>query len=207
MAAASVTTFAAIAGLLIAAPGPDWAFTLSAVSRRQSLTAAVLGLVIGYVGMTIAVATGLGLLVARTPALLTILTVLGAGYLLWLGWHTWRAPGVILRGSTDAIVAPAPWRSTLMTGIAVSGLNPKALLIFVALLPQFTRDDTAWPISLQLVVLGLVFTVLVGGFYPILGTVARTFVLRSPRVSVLLTRSAGGVMIVLGLILLWERIR
>jgi threonine/homoserine/homoserine lactone efflux protein len=95
-------------------------------------------------------------------------------------------------------------RSTFVTGVGVSGLNPKALLVFVALLPQFVRPGAAWPVALQLAVLGLIFTALVGAFYPVLGTVAATLVLRSAKLHLLLARTAGSVMIVLGAVLLGE---
>lgn len=206
MALDTMLGFAVLAALLVAAPGPDWAFTLSVVARGQSLAAAVAGLVSGYLVMTLAVATGVGLLVARSPTLLTALTALGASYLIWLGWRSLRTPEAPHRlDGTDTAAVPASRRSTLLVGIGVSGLNPKALLIFMALLPQFAQPAADWPLSLQLAVLGLIFTALVGAFYPVLGTVARTFATRSTRTALLLTRGAGAIMIALGVILLWER--
>lgn len=208
MALDTMLGFAALAALLVAAPGPDWAFTLSVVAGGRPLTAAVAGLVSGYLVMTLAVATGVGLLLARSPTLLTALTVLGAGYLIWLGWRSLRTPAAPHRlYEMDTPAAPASRRSTLLVGIGVSGLNPKAMLMFVALLPQFAQPAADWPLSLQLGVLGLIFTALVGAFYPVLGTVARTFATRSTRAALLLTRGAGAIMIALGVILLLERWR
>jgi threonine/homoserine/homoserine lactone efflux protein len=185
----------------VAAPGPDWAFVLSTVSRRGSLVAAVLGLVVGYLVMTGAVASGLGFLLVRAPSALKVLTLLGSGYLVWLGWRTWRSARGAPVDTVEDVIRP---RSTFVAGVGVSAFNPKALLVFAALLPQFVRSGGMWPVALQLAVLGLVFTALVGAFYPLLGTVAATLVVRSRRLRLLLARAAGTVMIVLGVLLLAE---
>ncbi len=163
MALHAVIAFAAVAALLVVAPGPDWAFVLRTVSRRESLAAAVLGLVAGYVAMTATVATGLGLLVIGAPAVLNLLTVLGGSYLVWLGWWTWRSARA---APTETVQPTSRQRSTFVNGVCVSGLNPKVLLVFVALLPQFVRPGAAWPVDLQLAVLGLTFTALVGRVLP-----------------------------------------
>ena len=49
-------------------------------------------------------------------------------------------------------------RALLVRGIGVSGLNPKGLLVLLALLPQFANPRGSWPLSAQLGLLGLVFT-------------------------------------------------
>ena len=60
-------------------------------------------------------------------------------------------------------------RATLVKGIGVSGLNPKGLLVFLAVLPQFATPRGAWPLAVQLAVLGLVFTLTCAAFYLGLG--------------------------------------
>ena len=171
------------------------------VSRRESVAAAVLGLVAGYAAMTAAVAAGLGLLVVGAPVVLNLLTVLGGSYLIWLGWRTWRSARV---AQNEMAQATSGQRSTFVTGVCMSGLNPKALVVFVALLPQFVRPGAAWPVELQLAVLGLVFKALVGAFYPLLGALAAILVLTSAWLHLLLARTAGTVMIALGVVLLGE---
>src|SRR5437588_12722876 len=91
MPASSVLAFWGVAALLIVVPGPDWAFAVSAGLRRQVVPAAS-GIVLGYLGMTIVVAAGLGVLIASTPAALTILTTAGGLYLVSLGLRTARHP-------------------------------------------------------------------------------------------------------------------
>ncbi|HEY4020344.1 MAG TPA: LysE family translocator, partial [Pseudonocardiaceae bacterium] len=140
----SILAFWGVAALLIVVPGLDWAFAISAGLRRQVLPAAA-GIVLGYLIMTGVVAAGLGALVAATPDALTALTVAGALYLVWLGIGTIRKPGTI--STTEA--ASGRW-STLAKGMAVSGLNPKGLLVFVTILPRFTDPHDTLPMPAQL---------------------------------------------------------
>lgn len=105
---------------------------------------------LGYAGITVIVAAGVGALVAGSPAILTG-TLVGGAYLVWHGAMTAAKPSA---PSTSAD-APASTDRTLVEGIGVSGMNPKGLLIFLALLPQFTNRDGNWPVAGQIGVLGL----------------------------------------------------
>ena len=149
MAASSIAAFWAIAFLLVIVPGPDWAFTVSAGLRGRSVLPAVGGIVLGYAAMTVVVAAGVGALVARTPGFLSALTVAGGLYLMWHGTTTVArpsAPGTTaaVPGTTAALARTG--LGTLARGIGVSGLNPKGLLLFLALLPQFTSPRWSWPL-------------------------------------------------------------
>ena len=202
MAASSVATFWLIATLLIIVPGPDWAFTLSAGLRGGSLAAAVGGLAIGYAAITSVVAAGVGTLVARTPGILTGLTVAGGLYLMWHGTRTFAAPA-------GPIAAGAPVgsnRALLVRGIGVSGLNPKGLLVLLALLPQFASPRGSWPLSAQLGLLGLVFTLSCTLFYLGLGSSARRVLHTRPRAAAAISRLSGAAMFVIGALLLAERL-
>jgi len=203
MAASSILAFWAIAFLLIVVPGPDWAFTIGAAARGRAVLPAVGGLVVGYAVMTAVVAAGIGALVARSGTALTGLTILGGAYLVWLGIRTLAraAPPVPVAGGSTM----TRW-GTLAQGVAVSGLNPKGLLLFVALLPQFTDRGGSWPIADQVAVLGLVFMLTCAAFYLGLGTFAGTIVHDRPALARLVTRLAGSGMIVVGTLLLADRL-
>jgi threonine/homoserine/homoserine lactone efflux protein len=203
MAASSVATFWLIAILLIIVPGPDWAFTLSAGLRGGSVAAAVGGLAIGYAAIASVVAAGVGTLVARTPGILTGLTVAGGLYLMWHGARTFAAPAA----PVAAAGAPAGRnRALLIRGIGVSGLNPKGLLVLLALLPQFASPRGSWPLSAQLGLLGLVFTLSCALFYLGLGSSARKVLLTRPRAAAAISRLSGAAMFVIGAALLIERL-
>jgi threonine/homoserine/homoserine lactone efflux protein len=226
MAASSVLAFWAVALLLIAVPGPDWAFVLGSGLRGRSAVPAVGGLVLGYGAVTVVVAAGVGALVARSPVLLTGLIFVGGLYLVWLGARTLARPKapVALAGAGDghggdgqpgtgrASTGRADTggadtgRATLARGVGVSALNPKGLLLFVALLPQFTSPRWSWPLAAQLGLLGLVFVVNCAAFYLCLGTFARRVLHARPAAALALTRFSGAAMIVIGALLLIERL-
>src|SRR5262249_17381419 len=160
---------------LIAVPGPDWAFVLAAGLRDRAVLPAVGGLVVGYVLLTVLVAAGLGPLFASMPAALAALTVVGAGYLIYLGVVTLRSSGErdgLPVASVASVAPPGTRRRLVRRGIGVSALNPKALLFFVAFLPQFTRPGDAWPLPVQLAVLGGVWALIIAVFYTAVGYAA-----------------------------------
>jgi threonine/homoserine/homoserine lactone efflux protein len=239
MAINSIVAFWVVAALLIAVPGADWAFVLDAAARSRAVIPAVSGLVIGYTGITLMVAAGVGAVVAGSTTALTGLTFVGGAYLTWHGVMTFRHPStppthlgihrdtaasatqgtsVTSRtladraaGSGGSAVAqgagPASTRSdVLVRGIGVSGLNPKGLLIFLALLPQFVRPRESLPIAAQIGVLGLAFIVTVAIFYLILGTFARTVLHARPSAARVISRISGAGMVVVGLILIIARV-
>jgi threonine/homoserine/homoserine lactone efflux protein len=207
MALDPVLAFWAICLLLIIVPGADWAFIISAGLRSRSVVPAVGGLVLGYTGLTVVVAVGVGALVARSPVLLTALTVAGGVYLIWRGTVTLSTAPPDL-GSPDLATAssgPAFTGPTVARGVGVSGLNPKGLLLFLALLPQFADRHGSWPMPAQLGLLGVVFTVTCGTFYLGLGSVVRRILLPRPWTARAVTRLSGAAMIVIGALLLAER--
>jgi threonine/homoserine/homoserine lactone efflux protein len=211
MPASSVAAFWAVALLLIFVPGADWAFTISAGLAGRSIAAAVSGIVLGYTAMTIAVSAGVGALVARSPALLTGLTVAGGLYLTWHGAMTLARPSAPATPAATPAGAPAGApagtnRATLVRGAGVSGLNPKGLLVFLALLPQFASPRGSWPLPAQLGVLGLVFTLTCAVFYFSLGSFARKILHARPAAARAVTRFSGAAMIVIGALLLAERL-
>jgi threonine/homoserine/homoserine lactone efflux protein len=203
MAASSVVAFWAVASLLIIVPGADWAFVLSSGLRGGTVIPAVSGIVLGYAGVTAVVAAGVGTLVARSPAFLTGLTVVGGLYLMWHGARTFArstAPGA------PADAAGSTSRGVLARGMGVSALNPKGLLVFLALLPQFTDPHGSWPLAAQLGMLGLVFMLTCAGFYLCLGSFARRVLNARPAIALVIARFSGAAMIVVGALLLAERL-
>jgi threonine/homoserine/homoserine lactone efflux protein len=203
MPADALVAFFGVIVVLVVMPGADWAFTISAGLRGGSVLAAVGGLAIGYLGMTVVVAAGVGALVAENPRALAALSVVGGGYLMWHGARTLAAPSApAIAGETGARTA---W-ATLVQGIGVSGLNPKGLLIFLALLPQFASADRDWPLAVQLSALGLVFILTCATFYLILGSVARSILHARPGAARGISRLSGAGMILIGAFLIIDRL-
>lgn len=203
MAIGAVTTFWTVSFLLVLVPGADWAYAIAAGLRDQSVLPAVAGLLAGYVALTAVVAAGVAAVVARWPLALTVLTVLGALYLLWLGITTVARPSTP-SGAADE--SSQPWVRRAAKGAGISGLNPKALLLFVALLPQFITRGAAWPFAAQIALLGLVHTANCGVVYTGVGIAARRVLRARPAIAAVVTRCSGAAMIVIGTLLLAERL-
>jgi threonine/homoserine/homoserine lactone efflux protein len=203
MKAGSVATFITIDVLLVLTPGPDWAYVVAAGLRDGMVLPAVAGLVAGYAALTALVAGGLAVLITTQPGALTAVTLAGGAYLIWLG-----ASVVSHRADADATTRTP--RATSVAGVAArgaatSGLNPKGLLLFVAVLPQFVDRLGGLPVAAQLGVLGAIHMVNCGIVYLSVGTLARNFLAARPAAAHALTRAAGAAMIVLGALLVLER--
>ncbi|GHC52346.1 LysE family translocator [Streptomyces flavofungini] len=217
MAVSSITAFWAVSVLLILVPGADWAYAISAGLRDRSVAPAVGGLLLGYVGLTAVVAAGIAAVVADHPAVLAALTLLGALYLIFLGVTTLTRPSTPGAAPDDATGSagatagsaahgPASRRSRVLQGAGISGLNPKALLLFLALLPQFTRPGTGWPLALQISTLGLVHILSCAAIYLSVGVLARTVLRTRPVAARAVTRISGAAMIVIGAVLVLEQL-
>lgn len=142
MDAGTVAAFLAVDLLLVFTPGADWAYAITAGLRHRSVVPAVAGLVAGYTVLAVA---GLVVIVASSAILLTALTVLGAAYLMWLGRGVLARPATP-RASTE--VMAGSHRQVMLKGAGISGLNPKALLLYFSLFPQFIdpRRTGPWPL-------------------------------------------------------------
>ena len=203
MAIGTLAAFWAVSFLLVLVPGADWAYAIAAGLRDRSVLPAVAGLLAGYAVLTAVVAAGVAAVIARLPLALTVLTTFGAVYLLWLGINTVTrppAPGA----ATDR--ASQSWVRRVTKGAGVSGLNPKALLLFLALLPQFITRGAAWPFAVQIALLGLVHTANCAVVYTGVGTPARRILRTRPAATMAVTRCSGAAMIVIGALLLIERL-
>jgi threonine/homoserine/homoserine lactone efflux protein len=140
VALGAVVAFWATSFLLVITPGADWAYMITAGLRGRTVVPAVAGLLLGYVVLTAVVAAGVAVLVAGSPAVLGALTLAGAAYLIWLGVGVLRHPAQPGAADSDGDTS---WRWQVLKGAGISGLNPKALLLFLALLPQFTVTGSA----------------------------------------------------------------
>jgi threonine/homoserine/homoserine lactone efflux protein len=199
-----VGAFLAVDLLLVCVPGADWAYAIAAGQRGRSVLPAVSGLVAGYAAHTLLAVAGLAVLVAGSPKLLTALTVAGAGYLVRLGW------GVLRRPATPAAGEDAPETSgarTFLRGAGISGLNPKGLLLYLSVLPQFLRPGAGHlPVAAQTGVLGAVHMANCAAVYLTVGVLARAVLRARPTAARAVTRTSGAAMLGIGGFLLVEQL-
>lgn len=151
--------FVPAALLLILVPGPSVLFVVGrslSLGRRGGLLS-VLGNSLGILPLVVAVACGVGAVVAASTVAFTALKLAGAAYLVWLGVsairHRHRA------ASAPAADTAAPPLRILAQGFTVGVTNPKTLVFLVAVLPQFA-DPAAGAVPAQILLLGTVFTAL-----------------------------------------------
>lgn len=208
----TLIAFFGVSLLLGITPGPDNLFVLVQSAQRgwRAGMAVVLGLCVGLVCHTAAVALGLAALFAASAAAFTVLKYLGAAYLAWLAWQALRPRkaepsernGVSEGAATGAPVAAAPerpgrpspslWRM-VGRGVVMNLTNPKIVIFFLAFLPQFA-DPARGSVALQILVLGVVFMVaalLVFGAIAVFSGAFGTLLLRSERAQRWINRMAG----------------
>lgn len=193
MSAGTVAAFWGVSLMFAMTPGADWAYAISAGLRHRRVAPAVVGMLSGHFVVTLLVALGLAAVMASSPGLFDALTLAGVCYLVWLGVSMVRTSvAEVTEGRADD---SGSWVREALTGLGISGLNPKVLLLLLALLPQFTETGSSWPIWGQVLVLGLLH--IAGSFvvYMGVGTGARLLLRTRPGAALLVTRLSGGVLL------------
>lgn len=198
-----LAAFWAVSFLFVITPGADWAYAISAGLKGRVVIPAVSGLLFGHLVATVIVAGGVGALVASNPVALSVLTVAGAGYLLWLGINLLLQPPVPHADETLGPVSKTRWA---LKGFCVSSLNPKVFLLFLALLPQFTDTTAPWPVPVQIMALGLVHALSCGVIYLLVGFGSQGVLKARPAAAHFVSRLSGALMIVIAGILLAEQL-
>ncbi|MBS4038294.1 MAG: LysE family transporter [Hydrogenophaga sp.] len=122
----------------------------------RGASATILGLQAGLAVILLVAGAGVGALLVASATAFTVVKVVGAAYLIWLGWRQWRAPvdAVPDGAGPTATVSSAGLpsvRQRLAIGFFTNVTNPKGIVFMVAVLPQFI--DPARPLWLQLLVL------------------------------------------------------
>jgi len=190
--------FVLISTALIVVPGPSVLFVISRslmLGRAAGLGTAAGGQ-LGEYAQVVAVAFGVGALVERSAAVFTAIKLAGAGYLIWLGVQAVRHRRS-LSTSLTAAAGRASIGRILRDGFTVGVTNPKSIVFFAAVLPQFA-DRAAGHIAVQMLLLGAIFiavAALSDGAWAVAAGTARIWLTRSPR-RLELIGGAGGLMMI-----------
>jgi threonine/homoserine/homoserine lactone efflux protein len=200
---ATVVTF--LLGSLVFAivPGPTVFFIIgrAIAAGRRVAVASALGNLLGVVIMLGAVSVGIGALLGRAVAILVVLKIVGAVYLIWLGVQAWRHRGD-LTTFVDGATGPRPRARRAFRDGAIVGLtNPKAVVLLGAVLPQFVDASRPDP-GVQMFVLGLLFCALASSIdllWALVAGTARTRLMGSPQRVRRLGALGGVVMVGLGI--------
>lgn len=185
MAWHQILSFALAALVIIVVPGPSVLFAVSrgvALGRRAAV-ATTLGNTAGALLLAWLVSAGLGGIIATSLVAFTVVKIAGALYLVFLGWQMWRHRHA-LPAAVAGEVAPLSTRRIIRDGFVVGVTNPKVVVFFGAVLPQFVDPDGA-PVWVQMGVLSLVFAAIAlvsdGTWGVVAGSAQRWFARRPDR--------------------------
>jgi threonine/homoserine/homoserine lactone efflux protein len=187
--------FVAASAVLLAIPGPTVLLVISYAlgHGRRSASSTVAGVALGDFTAMTASMLGLGALLATSAALFTVLKWVGAAYLVFLGIKLWRAP--VAEAAVDAAAPIARPGRIFLHAYAVTALNPKSIVFFIAFLPQFL--DGTRPVLPQMVIFEATFLALAtlnALTYALLASAARRTI-RKPSVQRAVNRTGGTLLI------------
>jgi threonine/homoserine/homoserine lactone efflux protein len=186
--------------LIILAPGPSVLFAIARAIAwgRATAIATVAGNALGMFSLSILIAFGLGPILEESDLAFLSVQILGGLYLIYLGIDALRhskvhAEDMINQGDTR----PSAIKS-IKDGFWVGALNPKGLVFFAAILPQFL-DKNSENLTAQLLIMGATFALLAflgDGTWGVLAGTVRIWMANSP-IRLIRLRQLGGVVIVL----------
>jgi threonine/homoserine/homoserine lactone efflux protein len=162
----SLGVFYAGAALLIIAPGPDFVYVMTqGIARgRWSGVLSAVGISLGLLVHTTLAALGVTALILTSELLFEAVKYIGAAYLVFLGVKSFRSSGVLV----TATLASLPDRGAariVRQGMFTNLFNPKAMLTFLAFIPQFiTSSSQVVFLGVSMALLGIAWFSLVGYF-------------------------------------------
>ena len=185
----TIPLFVAASAALLVVPGPTIALVIarSLSDGRRNALPLVLGVGLGDLVAATTALAGAGALLAASAAAFTVVKLVGALYLVWLGYRLFRAEPVSLRVEAPAGTGRAAFRD----GFLVTVFNPKGILFFIAFVPQFIEADRGY--AGQAAVFAAAFTllgVLNGAAYALAADAMRRTI-RSTRLLRWMNRAGG----------------
>lgn len=190
-------SLAALGLLVIPGPAVIYITARSIDQGRAAGLASVVGISAGTMVHTAAAALGLSALLMSSTLAFTVVKLVGAAYLIYLGIRRMLQPETI--GDDVRLPRQPLWR-IFRQGILVNILNPKTALFMFAFLPQFV-DPARGPVQLQILVLGIVLAVLgllSDGTYALLAARFGHWLRTSPRFARVQRYVSGGILVGLG---------
>jgi threonine/homoserine/homoserine lactone efflux protein len=153
----AVLTFLGAAIILTLIPGPDILFVIaqSISQNKRAGIATAFGLCSGLIVHITAATLGVSAIIYQSALAFTVIKYAGAAYLLYLAWQSFREKESDMAMTNQRSL---DYLSLYKKGILMNLLNPKVSLFFLALLPQFV-DETLGHVSVQMLVLGVIFLV------------------------------------------------
>lgn len=198
--------FMAAAVLLAATPGPGMLYVAarSMAGGRAEGYASSFGTALGGLVHVVGGAIGVSAILMASAEVFTVVKLLGALYLVWLGIRTWRAANIDI---SDVAVSASGYRRAFLEGIVVEALNPKTAAFFLAFVTQFV-DPARGNVALQFIALGAIsvsLNTLADIFIAIFAGRLRLKLLTRPHWFCRLQRASAGLLVALGVALAFAR--
>jgi homoserine/homoserine lactone efflux protein len=207
MTLTTYSLYLAAVAVLVLSPGPTMLMCMTTAlnSGRASGVASAAGSISAVLGVMTLSALGLGALLAASELAFTVVKVIGALYLIWLGIRTFLSKADAIEIRKSEVHVGRRLRAYYARGFLVGSSNPKALLFFTAFFPQFLNPGE--PLLPQYCILALTF---VAFEFTVLATCAHCVsaiapALRSARPMRWINRVTGGLFATMGGLLLLSR--
>jgi len=189
--------------LIILAPGPSVLFTIARAIAwgRLAAIATVIGNAFGMFLVSVLVAFGLGPLLQSSKLFYNGIQWAGGGYLIYLGYAAIAASRVHAQDMQNTSGLKPSFFTSVKNGFWVGVLNPKSIVFFAAILPQFV-DQEKDNVTAQLLILGAIFAAVAlisDGSYGFLAGTVRNWLAGDVKRLIFMRRFGGFVMIGLGL--------
>ena len=194
-----------IAALVVAAaPGPDNLFVLaqSATHGAKAGFCLICGLCTGVVVQTCLLVAGVSALIAASPKAFFVMQCLGAAYLLYLAYKSFRVRAETVKLNENGETLPL--RKLYLRGVIMNLTNPKVILFLLSFIPPAVKMDSPLNPTLQMVILGAEFilaTFIVFGSVAFLAGTVKKFLLNSPKANRNLNWFSGAVFVFLAVAL------
>ena len=188
--------------LIILAPGPSVLFTIARAIAwgRVAAIATVIGNAFGMFLVSVLVAFGLGPLLQSSKLFYNGIQWAGGAYLIYLGYSAIAASKIDAQGMQKTEGSKPSFFTSLKNGFWVGVLNPKSIVFFAAILPQFV-DQEKNNVTAQLLLLGAIFATIAlisDGSYGLLAGTVRSWLAGDVKRLIFMRRFGGVVMIGLG---------
>lgn len=204
----NIVIYILIASATIASPGPGviLSITNSLTYDRKRTTYGILGLSLGMLAVAIVSATSIGLLIATSKKAFLTVQIIGAIYILYMGAKMLlgKRNSLKITSTTDNVETIKTYDgwNLFKQGLFTSSSNPKPILFFMAVFPQFIDSNQAYlPQFLLLALTFCLLVIIIHSCYAELFSVASKYLWKAQDKLYLITKTGGVVLIILALIL------
>lgn len=197
---AQLLTIAVIQLLAIMSPGPDFAMICrnSLVYSRRTGVYSALGIALGIVVHVTYSLVGIGLLIFQSIVLFSIIKLLGAGYLIYIGYKSWQAKPIKNESNTQKARQDISRFNAIKIGFITNILNPKVTLFFFSLFTQVISPNT--PITIR-IVYGLQMFILTLSWFTLVAIAISHPIIKNRFLSIshYVEKTMGAILIALGI--------